>query len=210
VASPSDLMRAISAATGVPLGTVMDIDRWLVKANLRTKGGRGPNAARMAPLDAARLLTALLGSPQSNEAAQAVLRYAETRPDKARSSTAMAGLDNLVALPSRHSFVDGLAALIASVSTGSLAALFNNGKQPAHIEVFAFTQATHGRIRISGLPGGVTASVEYISVDAAPRSKKVDKTPAGQPGDLEQSRRITERTILTIGGLFAEERDRAR
>jgi hypothetical protein len=40
----------------MPLPTVVDIDRKLVKAKLRTKEGRGFNAAQMAPLDAARLL----------------------------------------------------------------------------------------------------------------------------------------------------------
>src|SRR5579862_6418569 len=108
----------------MPLPTIVDIDRKLVTGKLRTKGGRGFNVARMTPLDAARLLTAVLGSPQANAAAESVARYAHTQTDQTRSSDKLFGaakLRDLAALPSRHSFIEALAALIASVATGSLA-----------------------------------------------------------------------------------------
>jgi hypothetical protein len=207
----------VSATTGVPLPTVVDIDRKLVKGKLRTKGGRGFNAAHMTPLDAARLLTAVLGSPQANTSVEAVERYAKTRVDKARSSDKLFGaakLDDLAALPARHSFVDALAALIVSAATGSLAKLTANSSDGwlPHIEVFAFTRATRGRIRIAGLPNGLTASLEYISAVAETkpaRAKKIgrrrDALADESVGDLEQSRRITERTVLAIARLLAEE-----
>ena len=56
MATPPELTQTVSEATGVALATVVDMDRRLVKAKLRTKGGRGLNAARMTELDAARLL----------------------------------------------------------------------------------------------------------------------------------------------------------
>ena len=62
------------------------------------KGGRGFNAARMSPLDAARLLTAVLVSPQANTAADAVERYARTGVDKVRSSDKLFGAVHLVDL----------------------------------------------------------------------------------------------------------------
>lgn len=80
--SPAELVRTQSSVTGVPLPTIVDIDRWIVKGKLRTKGGRGFNPAQMTPLDAARLLTAVLASPQGNAAADAVERYTQTRIDK--------------------------------------------------------------------------------------------------------------------------------
>jgi hypothetical protein len=217
MATPSQLVNAVSDATGVSLPTIVDIDRKLVKGKLRTKGGRGFNAAKMTALDAARLLTAVLGSPQANASVDAVERYAHTRVDKARSSEKLfagAKLDDLAALPARHGFVDALAALIASASTGSLAKLMVDAKDGwvPHIEVFAFTRATRGRIRITGLPSGLTASLEYVptTVETKPaRAKKVSRrrdphTDEGR-GDLEQSRRITERTILPIAKLLAPE-----
>lgn len=214
--SPAELMRTVSLVTGVPLATIVDIDRRLVKGKLRTKGGRGFNAAQMAPLDAARLLTAVLASPQANAAADAVERYTQTHVDRTRSSDKLFGavnLDDLVALPANHSFVDALTALIGSASTGSLAKLIAASKRGSvpHIEVFAFTRAVRGRIRIAGLPNGLTASVEYA---AAPAGMKLHGRKAGPRrspvaddgvGDLEQSRRVTERTILPIAILLAPE-----
>jgi hypothetical protein len=112
-----------------------------------------------------------------------------------------AQLDDLSTLPAGHSFVDALASLIRSVSTGPLAKLFSRAGEDGapQIEVFAFTRATRGRIRIAGLPNRLTASVEYAPMRGvhAPRS--------GAPGDLEQSRRITERTILSVAQLLGLE-----
>ena len=215
MATPSQLVNAISLATGVPKATIVDIDRKLVKGALRTKGGRGFNAAQMTPLDAARLLTAVLAGPQANASVDAVERYTQTRVDKRRSSErlfATANLDDLAALPARHGFVDALAALIASIATGSLAKLMTaskNGWTPS-IEVFAFTRATRGRIRLAGFPNGLIASIEYAAAPLPPKSMRSDKRGlkrdvADASGDLEQSRRITEQTILSIAELLAEE-----
>jgi hypothetical protein len=214
MATPAQLVSAISLATGVPLATMVDIDRKLVKGNLRTKGGRGFNAARMTPLDAARLLTAVLASPQANASVEAVQRYTETRMDKGRSGAnafGVVGLDDLAALPARHSFVDALAAVIASVATGSLAKQMAaaGGSAMPSIEIFAFTRATRGRIRIAGLPNGQIAIVEYAAIPVTAKSTRPDKSRRGHvaenaSGDLEQSRRITERTILSITRILGE------
>jgi hypothetical protein len=210
MATPLQLVETVSAATGVPLPTVVDMDRRLVKAKLRAKAGRGFNAARMTALDAARLLTAVLGSPQANEAADAVERYGLTVPDRTRSSEklfAAAKLDDLSALPLRLSFVDALAALIASAATGSLAAMMAGsakGSTPS-IEVFAFTRAVKGRIRLAGLPCDFTVSIEYIpaaGVKGKPRGRRGDDQGGG---DLEQSRRITQETILAVAKLLAKD-----
>jgi len=161
------------------------------------------------PLDAARLLTAVLSSPQSNAAAESVLRHERTQPDTDRSNKGLfgkIGLDDLAGLVPDHGFVDGLAALITSAASGSLARLMTGtkgGKAP-HLEVFAFTQATHGRIRISGLPNGTTASVEYVPALRKGRTGKSRDAKVENAGDLEQSRRITEQTILPVARLFAE------
>ena len=207
MASPAQLVQTLSDATGVPLPTIVDIDRRLAKAGLRTMGGRGLSVARMNALDAARLLTAVLASPQANASAAAVERYTQTRADKKRSSEGYfqpTGLADLAALPARHGFVDGLAALIASAANGALAKLIaalEDGPTP-HIEVFAFTRATYGRIRFSGLPNGLTANVEYLP--AVPKAQGAQISD-DSGGDLEQSRRVTEQTILSIADLLAEE-----
>jgi hypothetical protein len=81
MASPGELVRTVSSVTGVPLPTIVAIDRRLVKAKLRTKGGRGFNAAQMTALDAARLLTGVLASPHANSAVDVVRRYSQTHAD---------------------------------------------------------------------------------------------------------------------------------
>ncbi|MEJ0047150.1 MAG: hypothetical protein WDN04_14310 [Rhodospirillales bacterium] len=182
----------------------MDIDRKLVKGNLRTKGGRGLHAAQMTSLDAARLLTAILASPLASASAEVVERYARTRVDKTRSSDkfyAAAQLDDLSSLPVGHSFVDGLASLITSASKGTLAQLRAKAGEDwvPQIEIFAFTRVTRGRIRVAGLPSRLTASVEYMP------SKGGHPSPPAATGDLEQSRRITERTILAVAQLLSLE-----
>lgn len=212
MANSAELVRTVSKMTGVSLATIVDIDRKLVKAKLRAKTGRGLNAAQMSPADAARLLTAVLATPQANTSADAVERYARTSPDKRRSSDQAfreTGIDDLAALPARHSFVDGLTALIASAARGSLATLMaasDEGWTPS-IEVSTFTQATRGRIRIAGLSNEVTANVEYgPASETKLRSRQTTgpkRIARDEDADLEQSRRITERTILAVASLLA-------
>lgn len=216
MATPAQLMHAISSLTGVPLPTIVVIDRELLEGNLRTKGGRGLSAAQMTPLDAARILTAVLASAQANTSVEAVERYAKTRLDGAQSNYKAfftTKLDDLASLPERHSFVDALAALILSASTGSLARLAEkseDGGMP-HIEVFAFTRATRGRLRISGLPHGRTGILEYVDAHSDMKQargesggRKRKTSIAEGNGDLEQSRRLTERTIIPIAKLLAQ------
>ena len=71
------------------------------------------------------------------------------------------------------------------------------------IEVFAFTRATYGRIRLSGLPDGATVLAEYLP---SAKIRPARHTAVDAPGDLEQSRRITGRTILAVAHLLAEEK----
>ena len=210
------MVRRLSEVTGVSLATVTDLDRRLVMGKLRSKKGRGHYVARVTPLDAARLLTAILGSAQANLAASAVARYAATEADRHRSSEPLfAGSDlaDLAALPARHSFVDALECLIASAADGALARLIEDAvpqRAPPAIEVFAFTQATYGRIRLAGLPNRTVVNVEYGPARGA-KGRRPEGGGRGiggnneTAGDLEQSRRVTERTILAIAELLAEE-----
>ena len=211
MATPAQLMESVSKATGVPLATVVDIDRRLVAAGLRTKGGRGFSVARMTPLDAARLLTAILGSPFAKTSAEAVARYARTRVDDQRSSEGLyapLGVPELAALAERHSFIDALAALLKALAVGSLATVAQapNPTSKPRIEVFAFTRATAGRIKLSDFPASRSGMVEYALPPASrARSRDGKGAAAENTGDLEQSRRVTERTLLAIATLLSEE-----
>ena len=204
MASPSQLVETLSAVTGLPLASVVDLDRRLAKAGLRGKSGRGLNVARMTPRDAAHLLTALLASSQANQAEEAVRRYGATRIERTRSSEQMVAIvAELAQLGGKHGFIDGLASLILSASSGSLAdALAADERlQPPQIEVTALTRTTLGRIRITGLPDGMTASLEYVPLSLS----RLPSNQAGAAfGDLEQLRRVTGHTIYALAALFAE------
>ena len=113
MATPPELMQAVSEATGVALPTVVDMDRRLVKAKLRTKGGRGLNAARMTPLDAARLDTQRfwLACSRTQPRRQILRYYEQTRPGQVTGSNSglfgNIGLDDLAELAPGHGFVEG-------------------------------------------------------------------------------------------------------
>ena len=216
--SPTRLVATLSAATGIALPTMVDTDRKLVIARLRTKNGRGRNAARVTSLDAARLITAILASPQANQSADAVERYALTQLDRSRSSARLydgTGLADLAALPDRHCFVDALSAVITSLVNGSLASVRRDNPDSSlpRIEVFAFTRATYGRIRIATRKDAPPVSVEYVLRERCSDGGPANKGPAAAEsptsvGDLEQSRRITERTLISVAVLWSGEEAR--
>ena len=213
MASPSQLVQTVSDVTHIPIATIADYDRKLVKDSLRTRGGRGLHAAQMTPLDAARLLTAVLASPQANAAAFTVRRYARTEVDErvsTRKNFKLTGIDDLASLSPKHSFVDGLSALITSISGGTLreVGLKSRGKWKPQIEVYASTFATRGAIRLGAMPPGEAVTVEY----GLPWGPKRDQPQryAGEPsdsnrqlGDLEQTRRVSAATIVSIARLLA-------
>src|ERR1700736_6296159 len=122
VASPGELVRKLSELLGIAERTIVLHDRNLVVAGLRSKGGRGNSAARMAARDAAHLLVAVLGSSHVKDSAETVRRYKETRFHKSASGgyddSTIAALPNL---PPDHSFVDAIETLVAAAADGSLA-----------------------------------------------------------------------------------------
>jgi hypothetical protein len=113
--TPGQLVNAVAIALNVPAETVVQHDRNLVVAGLRTKGGRGHSAPKVAPLDAARLLVAVLGSARVLDSVETVQAFTEASFHP-RASTAL-GLDPAIArLPQNHNFIEALAALIIDAS----------------------------------------------------------------------------------------------
>src|SRR5437868_2502647 len=121
VASPGELVSKVSDLLGISEPTIVQHDRNLVVAGLRSKSGRGASAARMTPRDAAHLLIAVLGSDQVKNSAQTVRRYGETQLYKAMSQGyQQSTVAKLINLPPDHSFVDAVESLIAAATDGSL------------------------------------------------------------------------------------------
>jgi hypothetical protein len=88
--TPGQLVHAVSIALDIPEETVVQHDRNLVVAGLRTKGGRGRSAPDVTPLDAARLLIAALASIRIKDSVEAVLAFERAIFEPGKSLAEMA------------------------------------------------------------------------------------------------------------------------
>jgi len=141
MASPGELVHKVAEALGVPEPTVIVHDRNLVRAGLRTKGGRGRSAATMTATDAANLIVAVAGSSVVKETVGTVNDYANLPPQSGEVSMGESSdsirhdrnalatwqlvgfpISRLQDLPERHTFRDALIALIEAATDGSLTA----------------------------------------------------------------------------------------
>jgi hypothetical protein len=214
MATPGELMEVIGQSLGIPVASITGYDRHLADAGLRTKIGRGRHVAAVTAADAANLIVAILGGGQVKDAVATVQRYKQTEPHAATSTKGgfvKLGVTTLTALPEEHSFVDAIEALIVAVTGGSLPSVPKSRQTTAIIEVAALTPGTVGDIRLSGI-GGKSANVRYalphpFSGKSKATRKEIESWQARikvQPqSDLEQFRKISERTIIAVGRLLA-------
>jgi len=117
MATPAQLVHTVALVLGVPESRVINHDRNLAKAGIRPVGGRGTGAAHMTPIDAAALLIAVVASDEVRESVTAVTQYGSLQrtgssPEYAWPSGLVQTIDEL---PERHTFKEGLAALISDV-----------------------------------------------------------------------------------------------
>jgi hypothetical protein len=227
MASPGQLVEALTEVLRLPRTTPLVHDRHLVVAGLRSKHGRGRGAAKVTPGDAARLLVAIIGSATLEDSVRTVERYAATRvaaSESGGSPYARLGIAELEALPKDHSLIDAVEAVIASASTGSLARMMDEWRKGTRatramvaplIDVSVLVVGTLGGLRIAGLDGGRTAAVRYALPSAI--SRKGGKRSSGREldawaaaarasrgdSDYERSGRVSERTILRLADLLA-------
>ena len=76
--TPGQLVKAVAVALDVPEETVVQHDRNLVVAGLRTTGARGRNAPAVTALDAARLLAGVLASIRTKDSVATVRAFEQT------------------------------------------------------------------------------------------------------------------------------------
>jgi hypothetical protein len=200
--TPGQLVNAVAIALNVPAETIVQHDRNLVVAGLRTKGGRGHSAAKVTPLDAARLVTAVLGSVRVLDSVDTVL-YCEQA-----IGTDTDGLfrERAVLAPT-HNFVAALAAIIAGANTPLM---FENFDEYARrftgflIEVrIPSFWCSIGRFDFDAPP---TNSVSYTQ----PRSEARRYTETDRDRFLRtycgigQDRKIRGNSIMILGRAFLE------
>jgi hypothetical protein len=116
--TPGQLVKAVSVALDVPEETVVQHDRNLVVAGLRTTGARGVNAPHVTHLDAARLFVAVLGSVRTKDSVRVVKDFEGTifEPGSLDPDDMFRIDDAIARLPLRHNLVEGLAAMVAEAS----------------------------------------------------------------------------------------------
>jgi len=233
MAYPVDLAKGLAAGLGLVEARILVYDRYIRNEGLRSRKGRGRGAPHVTARDAAHLVTAVIGTGEVKDAAHAVRRYSETRPQQRVSGKKLygaLGISELAALPAEHSFVDALEALIVSAATGSLAAWLAAEAKSVRgrkidvaplINIAALTPGTVGDIRIAGLAPGVTAAVRYVL--PSPWDKRSGQPPPDaeldaweasvkrhqKDMDLDQYRRISARTILAVAAVIAPEEEEA-
>jgi hypothetical protein len=126
VATPGHLVRVMADILGIPEPTVVQHDRNLAAAGLRSKSGRGLSAARVTSLDAANLLISICAaSPFGASVKESITTYERFamlkahRGAKLEDFSRVAGpLPTLGSLRKGHLFRDALAALIDSIAFG--------------------------------------------------------------------------------------------
>ena len=115
--TPGQLVKAVAIALDVPEETVVQHDRNLAVAGLRTTGGRGRSAPEVTHRDAARLVAAILGSVKVKDSASVVERLDQARVSTGRKEYAPLPFPRFAVLPENHSFIDALTAIIEDVDT---------------------------------------------------------------------------------------------
>jgi hypothetical protein len=115
--TPGQLVKAVSIALNVSEETVVQHDRNLVVAGLRTKGGRGSSAPSVTPRDAARLVAGVLGSVKVKDTVSVVQALENTKVMTGGEGYKPLPLPRFGELKSDHSFIDALTAIIEDADT---------------------------------------------------------------------------------------------
>ena len=203
--TPGQLVKAVSLALNVPEETVVQHDRNLVLAGLRTKGGRGRSAPEVTPLDAARLFVATLASIRIRSSDEVVLVFEKTEFSAPMSdadfvaqypqagplpkffeevvhSTEKFSDPAIVGLGPQHNFVEAIASLIAEAS-GPI----NDSEQ--YLERFApIGSHASGRGQGRALAIGVLREVARATACRL-RHRRTNRPRAGQDAAIRKVRR---------------------
>jgi hypothetical protein len=113
MASPGDLYNVIAPLLGVSPATVRAHDLALVRAGLRTSGGRGRSAAKMTSRDAASLTIVTMAS---NSLRDTVATFNDFAGLQTKKRWSLVGQDSPIqALGERHTFLEAFTAIIDGV-----------------------------------------------------------------------------------------------
>jgi hypothetical protein len=176
--SPRELVTEIAKQTGVPEGTVVQHDRNLAVAGLRSVGGRGRAVAQVTYSDATNLLIAVAGSPNVKDSVKIVQTYSALTS----SNALMSGI-----IERGHTFGEALATLLkAAPSNGEIYADVDRDL----IEVSLFGPAPSARIEWDAQ--GSKGRVEYRNDNEGPFA------------DLQFIAKFSQVTLRKLGQLLSK------
>jgi hypothetical protein len=190
--TPGQLVKAVSLALDVPEETVVQHDRNLVVAGLRTTGARGRNAPSVTPLDAARLLVAVLASVRTKDSVDTVRAFEKTRFEAERTSKFFD--QAILALPPSHNLIEAITALIteASLPVTNL---------DDHLDRFAPLIIRCHSPEVAALIGIVLGDAHYRSAKVSERRVMAYAEYYG----MKQSREVFGVAIMLLGRAFRED-----
>jgi hypothetical protein len=216
MATPGDLVRTMAELLGIPVATVVQYDRQLAEAGLRSKRGRGTSAAAITAADAATLLIAIAAAPLSGptlkdavRSCQAYgslpIRWEASRPKRFRNF----GLPTLASLRREHCLHDALSVLIDGAARGEFFKIPVRGQRPiTKADAFcgARFEGPHPWAEIvadATLGDSQKWDVARL-VYATPNDprRKLGREQREHSGDLFQIRGVSFRTIRGLGDLL--------
>lgn len=221
MASPAELVRAISEVTGVPEKTVINHDRNLAKAGLRTVGGRGTGAAKMTVRDARNLLLAVAGAPLVKDSVVPIEQHANLMPGSGREvggvwSLPFVRIPELTGLHAKHTFGDALEALLIAAKDGTLEHELRKevdiGEKTLNIPLTQIEINIVEPLKWASIEVYVPRSTDDYVSRKDPSEMMVYRIGKGRfpanidrfTGDLLNQHKFSERTLLSIGKLLRE------
>lgn len=231
MASPGEMVKVIAGVLGVPEPQVVQHDRNLAVAGLRTVGGRGRSAAKMTPLDAANLLIGVAASSMVKETVEIVNDYADLPSRGGEMSIRkdahsfdingnppptwnLSGfpIPTLQALPEQHTFRSALVGLIEAAADGTLRAAIKNLRPSSEehripsywaIDVILWGPHPQAAIRIFCKDFDEKHHYSAIPIDDDAFKEWWDEMTAKDgDGDLKQIREFSAKTIFALGDLL--------
>ena len=228
---PIELVRTLHEAFQKPLGTVREQARLLRDAELMTKDKRGPGKGTLTIRDATHLLVAAAGTERVMDSAWLVRQHAAfpLHSDSSNKPVLEAlGLGVFQTLPAKHTFADGIDALIELPASNpdwqlrdgelrhavhNLIELNPNQSQCLHITVMIEDPHGGGKIRFQ-----ILSDVRGSNPDAVPLGQleyqrdlsngqmipSFEIPSHGGIADLSHEHRFTHATTDALGALFRD------
>jgi hypothetical protein len=189
--TPGVFIEHFAQILGLPSKSIVVIDRALLEAGLRSRGGRGRSAAKVKVADAATLLLAVMATPALTQSDQAVLRWLRVK-SFGRPKSMPEPFGSMFAAAAPLPLLTLLEKLIAIPPA-------DYGDHSIVLEVCADQMIAILYVRKGGKRGFEISFAEYPDQEVG--SGKARPAPSGR-GDLTRNSKVTDETFRSLHRLF--------